>query len=229
MRSAPRSFVLGLVLLFACAQPARADIWDWLEEMSGPGPFKTKPLVGRVGPGNMTYTLFCRAPKGKADFTPFFERGRDGLSEEVTSGEECLTLDFRKFRFPGNGRFEATSVQITELSYGYKIGPAIEIAGGVGWFRTSSEGVSGSQIEVSVPKVTVMPALFFDAAQKHRDWGFFQAYFRHSHILAELDATNFGLKRGNENFKLTSDGVASAGFIIEPIALGHLINRLINH
>ena len=52
--------------------------------------------------------------KGKADFTPFFERVGDGLSEEVTSGEECLTLDFRKFRFPGNGRFEATSVQITE-------------------------------------------------------------------------------------------------------------------
>ena len=227
MRTVRHSCVLSMVFLFAWAQPARADIWDWLEQMSGPGPFKTKPLVGNWGPGNVTYTLFCRSPKKSADFTPFFDKGNVNLSEEVTSGEECLTLDFRKFQFPGNERFEATFVQITEMAYGYKIAPAIEVGGGIGWFRTSSAGVSGSQVEVSVPKVTVMPALFFDAAQKHRDWGFFQAYFRHSHILAEMDATNFGLKRGNENFKLTSDGVASAGFIIEPIALIHLVNRLV--
>ena len=56
--------VLVLVVIFLWAQPARADIWDWMEELTAPGPFHSR--------GNLTATVYCpgTAPVGSGRSPP---------------------------------------------------------------------------------------------------------------------------------------------------------------
>lgn len=210
MRTTARSCVLGLVLLFASAQPARADIWDWLEQMSGPGPFTTRPFTWRL-PGNVTFMPYCHQ---KPDDGNGVLRALD-TPQQPGDPRTCVFLDFRRFEVPETTRFFATNVTIWEAGTSYRIAGPIDVGWGIGHFHISGGGLSGDKLTLTFPRLVFMPALMFDRARDSGWATLFQVYFRETRLLGTLDQKNIAVKPGQEAFSIENDGVASLGFIID--------------
>ena len=170
-------FLIGLLAL----SPSRADAkgwWGWLEELSGPGPFKGTP------PLDLSVTLFCHKVDEQnalrwclrpgdlkknpfADFlTPPPVSAKSNLSEKITQGIDVryfhLSSDADKSLFPADSPQDkrAVIVNIVEVLYFLRPYRALDVGVGAGWINLSGDSLTAERKsfqEFSTSRMTLTP------------------------------------------------------------------------
>ena len=221
----PRIFVPTLLLFLMAAWPttARADWWDWMAELSGPGGFHSR--------GNVTLTVYCW-------HGPVAENAREGttgparnahwfhLLQDPNAKGPCIFFDTRAFEVKDRNdpRWFPTRMEIYEAGPTYRLWTPLEIGVGMGLVHFHSGGVITDRLIFALPRVSLKPLLLVPAHQRFRNGGlgFFQVYYRASLIQGELTQDNFRPRPGT-TFQVTNDLVPAAGFMLDPVALVRLI------
>lgn len=200
-------FVAGLI---ACPQPAEADLWDFLQEWSGPGPFHTR--------GNFMIDL-CPGPS--------FDKGRLASDFDSRENVKCFFADTRLFvnDLPDNfGNFNV-KVSIVEAGAAVRVHRSTEIGFGGGVLRFASRGEEHTRFVLTVPRLVIRPALLYGTPT------FWQAqprgvrllasvvkfYVKGNVIVGRMQGADFGLTSAepNFNFDVDNDRVFSTGFIFD--------------
>jgi hypothetical protein len=211
MRRMRRGTWLALILLIVSARPAKANIWDILLELSGPGPFD--------GRGNASATIYCHGFDSGSGFLRLLDR--------PDARGPCFFVDVRRFESPDDERFFRVRVTTTEVGPMYRIAPPIEVGFGVGVIHFNSSGRTADRATFSFPRVVLKPLLLVPSWQGKRkgNLGFFQFYFRETQILGELNKKDDfrATPTNTQPFKVNNDLVASAGMIIDVVGLVRLI------
>lgn len=214
--------VLVFLFMLMGVQTARADIWDWLEDLSGPGPFHTR--------GNLSGTFYCSKDKpdpNRPELGGWFRPlGRDSRKYA------CFYADVRRFRSDADLRFQETSMDFYEsgtMLRPIKDIPAIEIGAGVGFVHMDSGGLTSTRFTISFPKVALKPFLLIPKLQQreNRDqYGFIQLYFRETRTVHGFSPSNFSTQPGF-TYAPPSNGevLKSFGFIVDATLLGHAISH----
>ncbi len=207
--------------------PAQANIWDWLEELNGPGPSRSR--------GNFMVNLFCRDTSGLNASGNARALGRFlQIPQSSKADTTCLYLDQRWLHAEDDANFYPVDISITEFGPSVWLHPAVEIGAGVGFMRFSSQNTrtnekfSGGNMTFSFPRFVFRPLLAL-ANKKQREnanLGFLQIYFKESVIVGDLSAADFATKPGIAEFSRRHQRVESMGFIIDLTALSGLFHQL---
>jgi hypothetical protein len=209
---AVRINVVVLMIMFIWAQPARADIWDWLEELTAVGPSHSR--------GNLTVTLHCRG-QNAGWFKPL--PSEDGRS---IFQRTCYFADVRRFKSEEDARFFPSRIEMYEAGPMFQVIPPLEIGAGVGLMHIDSSGIKVNRMTVSLPRIVLKPLLLIPALEKKPDWGFIQLYFRETRIYDEFTEADFNTKPGYTfPSRINGDMPRSFGFMID----GTLLFRSIKH
>jgi hypothetical protein len=212
---------LACSVVIGSPRPASASLMDWLQELSGPGPFN-----GRA----WNAMLDVCPPKGAAEDTEhFFAREYDLKPSAV-----CMFFDRRRFESIQEDNFGAGQIDVSlwELGGSAHVHRALTIGFGFGRVRFKSERGGDKDTWVfTAPRIVVNPALVFGTTQFWKDhhvyWtlaSVIKFYVKDNIIKGRLTGADFGLKAGeaNVNFVVENDRVWSRGFILdltEPIGL----------
>jgi len=203
MARALRVTCLMVVVLACGGRPAEAR-WaflDWMEELSGPGPFTGGPgLVATV----------CN-----------FRDLRGAFSEDKR--KPCFYFDFRHVEAKDSDNFrEFGEVGATSYDFGatWQLYRPIEVGVGGGFVRFAANGESTTKFTLAVPRLAVKPLLMLTPT---RHWGGTWAkwasvpklYVRESVILGNLKATDFGVAPGLSTFDVDNDQVTSFGLMLD--------------
>lgn len=207
--------LLGLVItvLLVCSRPAEAKAgwWDWLEDLSGPGPFTTR--------GNLMTTIICSDSDADTKVGSLFK-----LSDPTKPGTgSCLYFDYRAFRAEADQRYNKVDVSIAEFGPSVRLHPAVEVGAGVGFIHFSStapgaKAVTATRFTISFPRLVFMPLQAIPSPRFQNDnrWGFLKLYWRETIITGELDQSNFATIPGAAvSFRSKGERVKSMGFIID--------------
>jgi hypothetical protein len=225
--------LLGLVVtvLLVCSRPAEANggWWDWLEDLSGPGPFHSRK------PYNLMLTLICTdtGVTGAERLFKFPDYPKDPKPGEPAKQPTCLFYDQRFLRTDADTRFGTVDATMIEIGPYVRLHRSFEVGAGVGFIHFSSTRADGTrltptQVTVSFPRLVFMPlaAIPFGDFQTNSHWGFFKMYYKETIIGRELNETNFALAAGSTaTFKSRYGRVRSTGFIIDGAELGRLIEH----
>ena len=221
MRRPFRLAVLVLTVSLLGAAHAEAGLWDWLDELNGPGPSGSR--------GNFMLNLLCTGTGSPSESwrSRLFEIPRD-----ATGRDACLFFDRRWFHADEDSRFYAVNITVTEFGPTVRIHPAVELGAGIGWLSYSStHGVTnqefdGTRLTISFPRVVLKPLAVvpYRDMMTNPDWGFLQMYFRESIVAGELTQNDFASKPGT-TFSRKYQRVKSMGFIIEVPSLIRLVRR----
>ena len=212
-----------LIVMTIWSRPARADLWEWLAELSGPGGFHSR--------GNVTVTVYCwhrdvdedRAEglTGEARNAHWFH-----LLQDRKAKGPCVFFDARTFESKdlNDPRFFPTRLEIYEAGPTYRLWTPVEIGVAMGAVHFHSGSVITNRLIFDLPRVALKPLLVVPALQKKRNggFGFLGLYYRAELIQGKLTQDNFRPKPGT-TFEATNSLVASAGFMVDPVALVRLI------
>jgi hypothetical protein len=206
-----RSFLFVPAVLLLSAAPGQAAVWDWIKDLSGPGPSESR--------GNLLWT-FCFG-------SPLDRRPQD----------PCLFADGRRFvnesddNFPNRVRFEAYDFGITWKLWEERI----ELGGGAGFMRFHSEDrINGGEMTtrkftLNLPRMVAVPVRIIFPMIPNEGWPrrlsrVLKVYGRFNIIPGRIDATDFGVPLGSgvgqSTFAEENDIVWSNGFILD---LGELV------
>ena len=202
-----RGIGLLLLILTTFSQPARADIWDWFGELSGP-----KEATSR---GNIAATLYCRGT-GK----PFVLLNGDDFKNDKRG--PCIFADIRRFKNKEDDRFFPARFEVYESGPTYLLAPPFEIGFGIGLIHFDSSGVKTNHLTLSFPRLIFKPLMFFN--ENDSSLGFFQYYFRETRIIGDLTQDDFRPKPGVK-FNAQHDLVPSTGFIIDAVAFVDFVRK----
>lgn len=225
MRHALRVGVFMLAMGLVGSPWAEAGgLWDWLEELNGPG-----PSAGRRPP--LMASLFCTgAPlRGKSEesnaglkvFRKAFQ-----IVKDPDKPSSCLYWDYHAFHAADDIRFYPVDTSMWEIGTTVRLHRTLEIGGGFGRLSFSSRNtdsdanpeITGGRATVTFPRVVFKPLLAIPKVPNHASWGFLQIYFKQTIVFGELTQDDFASKPGNE-FSRTNQRVDSVGFVIDLSAL----------
>jgi hypothetical protein len=219
--------IVGVFLLVTVASPrsARADIWDWLQEFSGPGPFHAR------GPNLMFDVCPQTTTSREAASLPFlrdFEVSTEDAQRQERGGQhvKCFFADFRFFQNRNDDNFGVDNVKLNvfEVGASARLHRAISIGFGAGAMQISTPDHSSWKGVFTGPRVIVKPLLLFGSndfwanhEKVHLVLGSVKYYMKENIVLGHLRGKDFGLAEGapNYSFDFTNDRVASTGFIID--------------
>jgi hypothetical protein len=200
----------GLVCagLIGAPRPASAGFMDWLQELSGPGPFNGRAWNAMLD--------VCPQREG-----PLFVNELD-----VNPLVPCIFIDKRRFANLEGDNFGAgrIDVGIWEVGVSAHVHRAVAIGFGFGRIGFSSEGGEKETLVVTAPRIVVKPAMFFgtDAFWKANEplrivASIVKFYVKDNIIQGRLTGADFGLQPGdaNFNFEVQDDRVWSRGFILD--------------
>jgi len=222
MRHILQQACLVLAILVAGSAQAEAGLWDWLDELNGPGPSD--------GRGNFMFNLFCSGSAPARRVGRVFQIPRDPDARET-----CLYFDRRWFHAEEDDRFHPVNVTITEFGPSFRLHRAVELGAGVGWMSFSSrhgvtnQNFEGTSMTITISRLALKPLVLLPG-QRFRsdpDWGFLQFYIRETVIATELTEVDFASKPGI-TFKRTNPRVSSMGFIVDVPSAFRLIQRALN-
>jgi len=209
----------GVTLLLLLA-PARADAawWDWIKELSGPGPSQSKfSVIGTI----------CTSDIAKDKDVAIQEKNRTTLKKPP-----CLFVDFRPFdnksddNFPNNVQIQAWDFGVTWKLFDQRV----EVGAGGGLMRfasddhitNSGEKVTHTSGTLTIPRIVVVPLRFLPCT-KARAWRILKFYIRENVILGTIDAMTFGVPSGSgagaSTFRAKNDPVFSYGFLLDFVEL----------
>jgi hypothetical protein len=182
--------VVWLIMAGVIGFPASAaakgldDLWDVLDQMSGPGPFNgISPISGKIS---------C---------------WEDGVKKVRTSmvnpdlSDPCLYFEFRRLHADPDGRFERVNATLATLGVTYHFAKVFEVgaSGGLAVFSTKV-----GNTEYSVKNGIVSPRLVFKPLRAFvRRWrdnsraGFLQMHLRPTIRFGEIDGADFGAPGAN--------------------------------
>ena len=205
---------LVVLSVLASAPPARADIIDWLQELSGPGPYKF---------GGAVLTTLCGTNRSRLiqDYDP-------------SSNKLCFYADLHRYVPRDDSKnqenFPATvDAQVYDFGLVWRVSRPVDIGLGAGVFHFTSDGGSPTRFTLTFPRIVVKPVLFvpyllgkatyWDSHEKAaRLWSSIKWYARQNVIVGTLDADDFGVGRLS-SFKAEDDRVLSVGFVFDVIEL----------
>jgi hypothetical protein len=223
MQKTLRVSTLLLLTMVIWSVPAKADFWDWLAELSGPGGFHTR--------GNVTLTVYCwhgPVAEDKSEGTTGNARNAKWfhLLQDRKDKGPCVFFDGRAFEAKdlNDPRYFPTRLEIYQAGPTYRLWTPLEIGVGMGLVHFHSGAVTTDRLIFDLPRVSLKPLLLIPAHQRFRNggFGFLQVYYKASLIQGDLTQNNFRPKPGTI-FATTNDVVPSAGFLLDPVALVRLI------
>lgn len=219
----PRSVGLAFAVSLLISGQAEANIWDWLEELNGPGPSRSR--------GNFMVNLICTGTPGTTSTGERRALGRFlQLPSRPSDDATCLFVDQRWLHAEEDSRFHPVDISITEIGASVWMHRTAELGAGIGVMKFSStnpltkDEFEGARMTISFPRLAFKPLLAIPSAriQNNSNWGFLQLYFKETIVVGDLSNTDFASKPGTE-FNRRHQRVESMGFIIDATALLGLI------
>jgi len=217
--------VFGAVLW--SVQPAYANLWDWLQEFSGPGPFHDRYF------GTDLMFDFCQAPLGRGPLLTDFNVPTEvnSLGQTVPKPVTCLFVDEHNFANEDKDNFGVANVHVDTYEGGVsaRVHRAVSLGLGGGLMRINTPGHTAYKGTLVLPRVVIKPALLYgtDAFWSSHPWwymviGSVKYYVKLDVVVGNVKGEDFGLKLGDPNFDFRTrhERLASAGFIID---LGNVI------
>ncbi len=202
--------ILSAVVL--CSRPADAGLPDWLEQLSGPGPFESDGLAGFVS------NVWC------------FERfNKITLSQDDKQKNPCLYVDFHKFINDDDDNFYKASGQDKKQlrATAYALGVAFQpweklhtdFGADFGRITFHTSETDAGHLTVG-GRAQVKPLLFvkaFGADPKWRKWASVpKVYLRRSVILGTLNgAKDFGAIGKGSTYERKNEGLWSCGLLLD--------------
>jgi hypothetical protein len=217
--------VAALVCLASMAFPAQASasLMDWLQELSGPGPFNAKRL-------NVIVDLCPARLKARSSGEHIFASEYEPRDVK-DKPRICLFVDNRLFKNDGAGdNFGAGEIDVHAVEFGAsaRVHRSVSIGFGVGWigFNAKDRGEKTTKFLVTAPRIVFKPVFIFGSEDfwkddKHKPLrivaSMFKFYIRNNIICGKLTGADFGLKQGdpNLNFAVRHDRVWSTGFVLD--------------
>ena len=217
-----------MVLLFAPAS-AEAAAWDWVKELSGPGPSKGATFTV----GTLCFFEALRNPNRDRD---------EELTVNTTRGWSplpCVFVDRRSAENNDDDNFP-NNVRIVSWDFGFswkRNRGALELGAGAGFMRFHSVDrinnggeMTRTKFTLTVARGVVSPIRLF--APDATDWRgafsrAFKLYGRFNVITGTIDSTDFGVRAGTGAGESTWDGasyeiVPSIGILFD---LGEFVFR----
>jgi hypothetical protein len=220
-----RGFFAALLAaaLFGVPGRAEANMWDWIQDMSGPGPSN--------GRGNALATLCF--DKSLTKFRPIVASADQMKGFFVK--KPCAFIDVRRFENTEEDNFPA-KVKLTLYDFGptWELldGGPMEFGFGLGFMQaegtsnTTGNRESGSHFTVTIFRLVLQPLNFIPGKQDKKWLAWFKWYYRMQALPGKIDATDFGVAPGTgpgqSTFSATNDIVRSTGFIFD---LGELLRK----
>lgn len=214
MRFSPRLGYLVLSITLIGAARAEANIWDWLEELNGPGPSRSR--------GNFMLNIKCLGRESRQVGAQRLTTGIFQLPKSSDADATCIFVDQRWLHAEDDRRFYPVNISITEAGTSAWLHPAVELGAGIGVLRFSSRNTdtdqefSGTRLTISFPRVVFRPllALPFERFRRDARWGFFQVYFKETIVVGELTQDDFA-SYPTTTFERRHQRVESMGFILD--------------
>jgi hypothetical protein len=223
--------------LLAFPPPARADIWDWLSEFSGPGPFHAN--YKNSFPPNTLVTL-C---PGNGDVN-----GRPHTTITGDGGKiPCVYVDFRNLinspdQKGGEDNFP-NQVKIVAYDFGvaFDLEHRIQVGAGAGFMHFNSQdtvhpgqSVVRNRFDITLFRLTAQPLQFIPVHAGRDGWkqgwkngwkdnkyaGLLKFYVKYTVVPGDLDGSDFGIP--TSTFSASNDVLFSRGFFVD---FGELFRR----
>jgi hypothetical protein len=200
---------LTLMLVGLCSRPVEGGLKDWLEELSGPGPFHNDGLA------NLMFTLCLNKE------TP--------LVQAYDVRRPCIFVEYRQLVNDKDDNFYETigEVRATIGDVGLNFRPwtrvPIDIGGGVGFIQFHTSQKSTTKATLVLPRVQIKPleplAQHFNNNRVARNFlNVLKFYTSHTVIFGTLQGEkDFGAI--GSTFDVKNDGVLSYGFLLDFIEL----------
>jgi len=222
-----RFTIVALFVLILTPGRAEALWWDWIKELSGPGPSQSE--------GNGLATLCISEWPHLGD--PLHPPPPDAKIKKVP----CIFIDGRTYvngeddNFPNRVRIRAWDFGITwKLLH-----ERIEIGSGLGFMqfdsadRITNNGlrVTTRKFTLTTPRIVAVPVRLFFPMIPDKGWPgrlsrLLKFHARMNIIPGTIDATDFGVPvgtaQGQSTFRAVNDAVWSSGFIVD---IGELFRR----
>lgn len=205
----------GLGLLCA-SRPVEANWYDFIEALSGPGPFKGR---GIHRPFQAFPFEFC-----VADFKPSDPFGAIGRSQENPNPKvPCLYFEMGAFTAePKPPRFPyRVDLDTTEFGASFQLRPQVDVGFGMGFYRFDTflpdDKRQGLTTVTITPLRFVLKPLYFLPAAKGPKWGVLKLVVKETLIPRALSGTDFGTSA--EVFQEDNDLVTSFALLIDVSAL----------
>ena len=210
--------LLALALLVASPQRADAHWWEFLEELSGPGPSK----------GGEFTLLATMCFESDLSITP-----RDSTARTRTGMKlPCWFVDQSLFKNDDDDNFPAR-VTISSWNFGptwkfLRYGQ-VEVGAGIGWMTFEGpDGDANKHFTITPFRLAVAPIALFAPPSSMPGWmgpvlrnwsSSIKVYARGTLIPGDIDATNFGVPLGTgpgqSTFTASNDFVMSAGIVLD--------------
>jgi hypothetical protein len=172
--------VVGAVML-GCAPRADAaldDWWDYLDQLSGPGPFHDGPAIGAtVGCWEDGQFVWRRAIK-RTRFNP------------------CVYWDWRELSAPPKGPFAEVSANLVDSGVSFQLSPYFDYGVGIGWahFATTvrETDYSVNNFTLTPARLVFRPLRAFPKFRSNAKAGFLQIVLRDTVRFGRLTSADFG-------------------------------------
>jgi hypothetical protein len=213
--SALRFATLITIVLLLFPPPASAgwdDVWDYLDALSGPGPFDAR--------GNVTVSGICPATmapeKSEAKIARFLGRGTVNKRKIP-----CAFIDFRRFVADPKLPYSRVDASLIDIGLTWQVVHPIEVGFAATRFHFKTTSVPPiNEWDLTPIRLVVRPLALFPVWRDKKAAGtlkwFIQATFRHKHLTGQ----SFGVP--DSVFHSNFDVLTSSGFIID---LGQLIGN----
>ncbi len=180
--------LIVLVGLFALCCPAGAyaqsDFLDWLDSLSGPGPFQGFTVGMR--------TVCARDNAGKLD-TGWCIADTDPNIKTVMNVEFGWATTGKQLRFsdaPGDAPVHASRLNVT---YMYRVSPMLDVGVGIGGLMLSGDGFTNQLHPIFTPATVTFTPFGMLRGPTSAKWGrVLRIKFSDRYIFGDLKAVDFG-------------------------------------
>lgn len=201
---------LILLALFVRPAPAYASFWAWLEEFSGPGPFKGYAflLTGCVQDGGLRPSPLVK----------------NGTSPASASGAwrplGCVYFDRGAFDTAADSLrgFPAIDVAHYDVGAAFRLFDGLDVGAGVGRIRFKANGTTRGKATITPLRLVLRPLLLVTPEQHQQRWmSVFSVYWKETFVVGPLTGTDFGAPAGA--FDSPGEIVRSFGVIFDLTSL----------
>jgi len=201
-----RILIVALMVAGVAGFPAGAtargldDIWDIIDALSGPGPFKGGPVLAA--------TINCWE-----DGSPRFRRAMSNPDRL----DPCLYVDFRDMYVEPKGPYGTVTAKLLETGFSFEQYRFLELGAGFGvaFFSTTVDGTdyNVTNFTVTPVRVALKPLRLIRKWRDNSRAGFLQVHFRGTVRFGEIDGSDFGAPAGT--FKAGTEFLRGGSLVID--------------